>query len=253
MRSVAEGLRKIPAVQRVLSGDRLELADDIECRVCDGRIRYWSGLSRQMETCMTCWRQSAWAYIVRKLGGSVADASFENSVADGPAAKRIRVARDRWYKTGWPQGRGLFLGGSPGIGKTWLAAACCRQIIDTATKPVSFEAWVYTRWASRISDAMQCREFLTAAQMQDRAEKCALLVFDDWGYEELPKYMVDQVDGLFQSILKTRYEAQRAVIITTNRSIQDIVLDDRYAALVSRMRGGWLGVLDGSGEDLRRI
>lgn len=112
-----------------------------------------------------------------------------------------------FYKTG----NGLLLYGAVGAGKTYLAACVVNAVIDNmySAKMTNF---------SRILNELQNR-FDGRQEYIDKICKYSLLVIDDLGAERDSEYAREQV----YSVIDSRYQTKKPLIITTNLSYEEIV------------------------------
>lgn len=145
------------------------------------------------------------------------------------------------------KGEGLYISGDIGVGKTHLAAAITRALIDLG-KTVRF--LTAPEMLTKIKDTYGSKRGETAVINEYCG--CDVLVIDDLG-KELPTEWVLSV--LFR-IVNARYERNLPIIITTNYSTQHLI--ERFSqngpenaqALVSRLFEMCVGV-HMSGADKR--
>lgn len=154
-------------------------------------------------------------------------AGFDNFKLPGDNPIAARTLSDamitaRGYAREYPLARknGLFFQGPPGAGKTHLAAAVLRELIERGFECVFFD---YQNLLDRIRAG-----YNAAAGTSDRAAyRVALdtevLLLDDLGSHRVSEWAEDTVT----SIINHRYNAKKALIVTTN--LPDEVLGDRKA------------------------
>lgn len=119
-------------------------------------------------------------------------------------------------------GRGAFLFGQRGTGKTFLAAIIAQEFLK-AGKSVIFEK--VPMLLSDIRDTFNGNGTLTEAQILDAATTVDLLVLDDFGMEKPKRF----VGATLCNIIDARYDNPRlTTIITSNNSLEQIrtTLDD---------------------------
>ena len=157
--------------------------------------------------------------------------SFENfRTSDNPGAYK----KAHEFAEKFPNVRkGLLLTGPVGTGKTHLAAAITKALIDK----------LYAVYFGNVTDIMARIKgtYAKDAEMDEdevirvMTEKVDLLVIDDLGKEdETPNTM-----RVLYQIINKLYENEKAVVITTNfgSSILARKLGERGAAIVSRITG----------------
>ncbi len=125
-----------------------------------------------------------------------------------------------------PDSPGLFISGPTGVGKTYLAAAITRELIESGHETLFLEV---PRLYSELRDCMnhgESEESLIAQYVNVR-----WLVLDDFGAGALTdferRYALD--------LLNRRGNAKRRTILTTNLKLQEIAekLDERIASRLS--------------------
>lgn len=126
-------------------------------------------------------------------------------------------------------GKSVVFTGSAGVGKTFKACATALALID--------EMSVCYTSIGRIKSAILSHE-MTEAELHRRLAKCGLLLIDDLGKEKPSEWVV----GLVYSVINTRYEDERPIIVTTNYTMEELTSkmtidgDNTTAtAIVSRM------------------
>jgi DNA replication protein DnaC len=120
----------------------------------------------------------------------------------------------RHYITAWDEnrksGRGLFLVGDIGTGKTLVASALANTLVEGGLAEVGF--YTVTEVLARLKDWDQNTD--TLALCKD----VALLVLDDIGIERVTEWGVSQ---LFD-ILNARYQGSRPTVYTSNLSLDQL-------------------------------
>lgn len=138
--------------------------------------------------------------------------------------------------------RGLFLAGTTGIGKTFLAKILNNELHDQS-RPVCF--------LKAVDLAMALRKETFGDNYKEVIKdfrNVETLIVDDFGTQKNTEFVKESIF----SILDYRYENRKRTIITTNLSLDDLEQDDRR--LSSRFRDkGWLASYKIVGADLRPI
>jgi DNA replication protein DnaC len=106
-------------------------------------------------------------------------------------------------------GRGLWLYGGPGTGKTELAMLVSKTAL-TAGRSVA----VYTlpRLLAEIRKTFDAGSDATYLDLLDRLAEVDLLHIDDVGAEQTSPWVLEQL----YAIVNARYEEERAIVLTTN-------------------------------------
>jgi DNA replication protein DnaC len=139
-------------------------------------------------------------------------------------------------------GRGLWLMGDVGTGKTTLAMIVSKAAIDAGR---SVAIYSLPRLLNLIRAAIE-----TEAGMIGFLEQLAavdLLHIDDLGAENTTEWVLEQL----YSIVNTRYEDERAMIVTTNLRYEELIeqLGERTVSRLVAICGNGLPLY---GEDDRR-
>ncbi len=125
--------------------------------------------------------------------------------------KSFEIATDyiKNFRRYFAQGKGLYLEGPCGTGKTHLAIAIALAIINTGV-PVICKTSI-----DILSDIKRCYERnseVTEEEVLEAYKNVDLLIIDDLGKEQVTEWSVP----VLYSILNERYEALLPTIITTN-------------------------------------
>jgi DNA replication protein DnaC len=110
-------------------------------------------------------------------------------------------------------GRGLWLMGDVGTGKTTLAMIVSKAAIEAGR---SVAIYSLPRLLNLIRDAIESDEGMLA--FLDRLASVDLLHIDDFGAENTTDWVLEQL----YSIVNARYEDERAMIVTTNLRYEDL-------------------------------
>lgn len=140
-------------------------------------------------------------------------------------------------------GRGLWLMGDVGTGKTTLAMIVSKAAIDAGR---SVAIYSLPRLLGLIRSAIETDDGLIG--FVDRLTAVDLLHIDDIGAENSTEWVLEQL----YSIINTRYEDERAMIVTTNLKYEDLViqLGERTVSRLIAICGNGLPLY---GADDRRI
>jgi DNA replication protein DnaC len=139
-------------------------------------------------------------------------------------------------------GRGLWLAGGPGTGKTALAMIVSKAAIDAGRTVAIYSC---PRLLSVIRESIDSGGVL---DFLDRLAGADLLHVDDLGAEHRTEWVLEQL----YSIVNARYEEQRATLVTSNLDHDELSaqLGER---IVSRLEGMCGDPLPFYGEDARRV
>lgn len=131
------------------------------------------------------------------------------------------------YCQGYPflgteEGLGLLLSGTNGVGKTHLAVAVLRELVET--KGARGQFWDFHELMREIKNSYDAETKTSELQVLAPVVEADILVLDDLGAWRITDWMNDT---LFY-ILNSRYLAKRATIITTN--FQDVTPEEALKA-----------------------
>lgn len=191
--------------------------DGIECVHCDG-----TGFRVDVETntaydC-TCRAQRIARRRARNLSNVLPkryrNASLESTVVHdirSRAPGQVRAVEHfvRDIDGQLDSGRGLWLFGGPGTGKTELAMLVSKTAL-TAGRSVA----VYTlpRLLAEIRKTFDADNDATYLDLLDRLAEVDLLHIDDVGAEQTSPWVLEQL----YAIVNARYEDERSIVLTTN-------------------------------------
>jgi len=122
-------------------------------------------------------------------------------------------------------GRGLWLEGDVGTGKTTLAMLASKAALDAGRTVAIYSL---PRLLSLLRESMDSEGGLV--DFLDRLSAVDLLHIDDLGAENRTEWVLEQL----YSIVNARYEAQRAIVATTNL-MPDALAEHLGARTVSRL------------------
>jgi DNA replication protein DnaC len=138
-------------------------------------------------------------------------------------------------------GRGLWLTGSFGTGKTALAMIISKAAIDSGRSVAIYSC---PRLLSVIRESIDRGGVL---DFLDRLAEADLLHIDDLGAEHRTEWVIEQL----YSIVNARYEDQRATLVTSNLDRNELA-EQVGERIVSRLEG-MCEILPFFGEDARRV
>lgn len=176
-----------------------------------------------------CWRDSLGQ---RRLASAGIPKRYEHCTIDNFLAYNESLERAaveaRRIVDGFPVvTKGLFLEGQPGVGKTHLAVAVLREIVENAgVRAVFYDTRDLLRLIRSTYDPSTRTTELEILRPVMTAE---LLVLDDLGAEKTSEW----VEETMNLIVNTRYNEQRLTIFTSN--YQDIPDDTDPNALLFRI------------------
>lgn len=175
--------------------------------------------------------------------------TFEALVARGiprslePGWKAVQEYRSQ-LKAATDEGMGLILTGNVGTGKTTLAVAILRELLETSTR----RSGQIIPMISLIDNlvTMQRMDKTEAAEYEQRIRRCELLVLDDLGGENTTQ---PWVQAKVDSIITERYNRMKSIIVTTNLD-PDALTKIYGGRIVDRLRST-CRVIRFSGQSLR--
>lgn len=142
-----------------------------------------------------------------------ADKGFDNFRVPKGDKLRAEVLRSAhaWAQSFTPSEQGLMLRGSPGSGKTHIAVAILRAVLDRGYSGIY---WNFSDLLERIRNTFGGGSDTTQEELLGPMESLDLLVLDDVGAESTSDWVRDRL----YLIINRRYEAARPLVITTNCS-----------------------------------
>lgn len=139
--------------------------------------------------------------------------------------------------------QGFFLLGTPGTGKTYLAAAALNDRISKGLVGPKFLN--VPLFLDEIRSSYKFEDPEAQQDFQYCCKRAPLVVLDDFGKERATDWATERLYVLVES----RYSSMLPTIVTSNRSINDLY-DLGYGATVSRLMET-CAVIESSGKDLR--
>jgi len=221
-----------------------------EFGLCDGSGFIHDEETRSSSDCR-CRAQRLAATRARRLEGRIPkryrEISFEQSeVIDMERRYPTQVRELRAYvrriDANLDAGRGLWLTGGPGTGKTALAMIVSKAAIDAGRTVAIYSC---PRLLSVIRESIDGGGVL---DFLDRLAEADLLHIDDLGAEYRTEWVLEQL----YTIVNARYEEQRATLVTSNLDHDELTaqLGER---IVSRLEGMCGDPLPFYGQDNRRV
>jgi DNA replication protein DnaC len=183
------------------------------CPLCDGTG--WKpvdeNLVRRVVRC-DCWRENVGRQHLSEasIPKRYLHCTLDNFAAYNESLEKA-VAQARRLADTFPViGQGLFLEGQPGVGKTHLAVAVLKQVIQTSGARGLFYD---TRDLLRVIRSTYDPSIRTTElEILRPVMKADLLVLDDLGAEKTSEW----VEETMNLIVNTRYNERRATIFTSN-------------------------------------
>jgi DNA replication protein DnaC len=126
------------------------------------------------------------------------------------------------------KGRGLWMFGDVGTGKTSLAMLVSKAALEAGR---SVAIYSMPRLLADIKETYEDRSESSYMQLFDRMVGVDLLHIDDLGAEKRTEWVLEQV----YSIINERWQEQRSVVVTTNLIDVDELRDQIGARTVSRL------------------
>jgi DNA replication protein DnaC len=138
-----------------------------------------------------------------------------DSFEGGNPSLRSALEKAMRYCSGFPfagddEGLGLLFTGDNGVGKTHLAVAVLRDLVEK--KGVRGEFWDFHELIRTIKSSYNPETRMTEEQVLEPVVSTDVLLLDDLGAWKMTDWMIDT---LFY-ILNSRYLAKRVTLITTN-------------------------------------
>jgi DNA replication protein DnaC len=175
-----------------------------------------------------CWRERV---VHDRLNDANIPKRYQHCTLDGFTAYNESleqaVAKARQVAASFPVGRGLLFEGQPGVGKTHLAVAVLKHVIESAGVRGLFYD---TRDLLRVIRSTYDPSIRTTELEILRPVMTAdLLVLDDLGAEKTSEW----VEETMNLIVNTRYNERRLTVFTSN--YQDIPEDTEPNSLIFRI------------------
>ena len=148
-------------------------------------------------------------------------------------------------------GRGLFITGLPGRGKTHLAAALLRVVINGIYNKSGCWKSVFFRHEAdmllEIRQAFSPGSMTSEGQMVEQFSYPDVLIVDDLGVTRASEWVMQTIDV----IVDRRYRAKKVTIVTSNLSLSEI--GKRLGGRVSSRLAGMCEIIVLQGLDRRMM
>jgi len=198
-----------------------------------------------------CRRTRIAAAHTRRLAGRIPKRYQGVSFGRPPVSDLARTAPDqvaavrafvRSVDTNVDAGRGLWIYGDVGTGKTTLAMLVSKAALEAGR---SVAIYSLPRLLSLLRESMDTQGGLL--EFMDRLAAVDLLHIDDLGAENQTEWVLEQL----YSIVNARYEACKAILATTNLEPDQLIdrLGERTVSRMEEICGDWLRLC---GPDKRR-
>lgn len=183
------------------------------CPACDGtgwKARERDGV-RRVDRC-DCWREQVTTRLFAdaRIPRRYQHCDFANFRDYNESLKRAKARAIRLAEAFPAADRGLFLEGSPGVGKTHLAVAVLRHVVAATSARALFYD---TRDLLRVIRSTYDRVVRTTeVEVLRPVMEADLLVLDDLGAEKTSEW----VEETLNLIVNTRYSERRITVFTSN-------------------------------------
>jgi DNA replication protein DnaC len=193
---------------------------DCQFGTCEGTGWIIDEETREARACrclpMRVGRRRA-AYLSAVIPKKYRGVSFDRSPVTEISEPIVRVVR-RFVSeldANIDAGRGLWLFGSPGTGKTTLAMLVSKSALDAGR---SVAIYSLPRLLAEIRTTFDEDNDRSYTELLDRLAAVDLLHIDDVGAEKTSPWVLEQL----YAIINARYEEERSVIITTNLTDEEL-------------------------------
>lgn len=217
---------RFDAYAQVMAQNFLGTNNDYLCRDCrDRKIKSLEQDKAKFEQARIDYQHKLWTEdrthgIPEKFRGD----SFENFDATGNEERvsLLRAYADEFPTDGRPNGtRSLLIARDVnGVGKTHLACAILRRIIERATnidrERCPYQFWPVDRIKSRLLDAQRFNSPETVTQVNEDFATMWLLILDDVGKDAPKGYEAAALYEMYFRLINERYLADLPIIVTSN-------------------------------------
>ena len=187
-----------------------------ECPLCDGTG--WRPVEREglraVEVC-SCRRQARdenWWMEQAQIPGAFRGKDLEHFfLVDNNKSLLDAKSEARKFIDNYPfEGKGLFLIGNPGVGKTHLTVAILKELMTQ--KGVSCLFCSYQELLRKIRDSYNAVSHSTESEVVRPVLETDVVVIDDLGAERISDWVEDTVTY----ILNYRYSQKKTTLLTSN-------------------------------------
>lgn len=140
-------------------------------------------------------------------------------------------------------GRGVAMFGKPGVGKTHVAVAACREALQRGVVAGYYNV---TELVSRVQETYSAREEETRRAVIEGVAKRRFVVLDDLGKE----HRSANVDSIVYELINALYVARSTLVLCSN--LPDAEYRGRYDEAVRSRIAGMCEVVVVLGKDRRR-
>jgi DNA replication protein DnaC len=157
--------------------------------------------------------------------------SFDTPPVSDLPTTQVRIVRDfaRRIEGNLDAGRGLWLFGNPGTGKTTLAMLVSRHALDAGR---SVAIYSLPRLLAELRSTFDDDATQSYTELLDRLASVDLLHIDDVGAEQTSPWVLEQLYAL----INARYEEERSVVLTTNLEDRAQLVEQIGERTVSRLQ-----------------
>jgi DNA replication protein DnaC len=154
-----------------------------------------------------------------------------------------RAARLAWLASCGGSGRGVAMFGKPGVGKTHLAIAACREALQRGVVAGYYNV---AELVARVQDTYSPHETGTRRAAIEGVAKRRFVVLDDLGKE----HRSANVDSIVYELVNALYVTRSTLVLCSN--LPDAEYRGRYDEAVRSRIAGMCEVVVVAGEDRRR-
>lgn len=176
------------------------IVDDKGARPCECKIRYWAAQRLAMAN----------------LPGSLRNKTIDNYETGNKQQTKNRHVIMQYLREFTPENhKGALLMGEPGLGKTHLAVAILRDLMNRGLTGIFYNV------VDLLDDIKQSYDAKTGDGGREIArllETMDVVVLDDLGAERMTPWVNDRL----YAIINGRYQEGRTLIVTTNLSDADL-------------------------------
>ncbi len=204
---------------------------------CDGSGFLYDEASRRATDC-SCRPRRIARRKARKLAGVIPrryqGVSFDRAPVTHMEPNVVRAVRRHvdTLDAQLAEGRGIWFRGDVGTGKTTLAMLVSAEALRTGH---SVAIYSLPRLLGLLRETFNDESEASLSELLDRLAAVELLHIDDVGAEQTSPWVLEQL----YTIVNTRYEDRRSVVITTNLNVEELreQIGDRTVSRLVEMCG----------------